>query len=288
MSSNVRADCPAVKNAFTVDVEDYFQVEAFKSTIGFESWSSWPARVQQNTGRVLDLLRETNAKATFFVLGWVAERYPNLVRRIASEGHEVASHGYAHRTIHSMSSAEFRDDLRRSKGILENCSGAPVTGFRAPTFSITRATWWAYDVLQEEGFLYSSSIYPIAHDLYGIPNAPRTPFHPLGAGGILEIPIATIRLFNRNGPCGGGGYFRLLPYFFSRWCISRTNGREGQPCVFYCHPWEFDPDQPRMHSISTASKFRHYVNIARMEQRIARLLQDFSWTRMDSLFLQPA
>jgi polysaccharide deacetylase family protein (PEP-CTERM system associated) len=187
-----------------------------------------------------------------------------------------------------MSRTEFREDLRRSKAILEDHSGVQIRGFRAPTFSITRATWWAYDVLQEEGFSYSSSVYPIKHDLYGIPDAPRTPFHPLDAGGILEIPIATVRLLNRNGPCGGGGYFRLLPYALSRWCIGRTNQRDGHSCVFYCHPWEFDPAQPRMRSASPASKFRHYVNIGLMEQRIGRLLRDFSWTRMDSLFLQAA
>jgi polysaccharide deacetylase family protein (PEP-CTERM system associated) len=288
MSSNIRADVPAVKNVFTVDVEDYFQVEAFRSLVDFESWNSWPARVQQNTERVLDILGKANTRATFFVLGWVAERHPNLIRRMIAEGHEVASHGYAHRPVHSMSRDEFRDDLRRSKAVLEECSGLAIRGFRAPTFSISRATWWAYDVLQEEGFAYSSSVYPIAHDLYGIPDAPRTPFYPVDDGGILEIPIATVRLLSRNGPCGGGGYFRLLPYSLSRWCIGRTNARDGHSCVFYCHPWEFDPGQPRMHSVSAASKFRHYVNIPKMEQRIVRLLRDFSWTRMDSLFLQAA
>jgi polysaccharide deacetylase family protein (PEP-CTERM system associated) len=277
---------PGVVNAFSVDVEDYFQVEAFKSVITPSSWDSRPSRVVKNTQRVLAVLASANVRATFFVLGWVAERFPSLVRQIYAAGHEVASHGYAHQAAHSQTAAEFRDDVRRSKALLQDCIGQRVRGFRAPTFSIGRSNWWAYDVLAEEGYDYSSSIYPISHDLYGIPDAPRVPFTPLRGAGFLEIPIATLRLFGKNQPCGGGGYFRLLPYPVSRWCISRTNHHDHLPCVFYCHPWEFDPEQPRVSSISTKSRFRHYLNIDKMERRAVRLLNDFAWTRMDELFLE--
>jgi len=208
------------------------------------------------------------------------------VRNIHAGGHEIASHGYAHQAAHTQTAAEFREDVRRAKAILENCAGQRVRGFRAPTFSITRSNWWAYEVLAEEGYDYSSSIYPIAHDLYGIPDAPRTPFKPLADTGFLEIPVATLRLLGKNRPCGGGGYFRLLPYPVSRWCIDRTNRHDGLACVFYCHPWEFDPEQPRVSSISMKSRFRHYLNIDKMEGRAERLLGDFAWTRMDALFLE--
>ena len=274
-----------VINAFTVDVEDYFQVEAFKSVVDPSGWDSRPSRVVGNTERVLALLAAANVQATFFILGWIAERFPSLVHQIHAARHEVASHGYAHQAVHTQTPKAFRDDVRKSKAILEDCIGERVRGFRAPTFSINRSNWWAYDVLAEENYDYSSSIYPISHDLYGMPDAPRVPFTPLNGAAFLEIPVATLRFLGKNRPCGGGGYFRLLPYPVSRWCINRTNQYDRLPCVFYCHPWEFDPEQPRVSSISMKSRFRHYLNIHKMEGRAAKLLSDFAWTRMDTLFL---
>lgn len=280
-----RATPPAITNAFTVDVEDYYQVEAFRHVVSSRGSDCWPSRVVGNTERVLDVLESKNTRATFFVLGSVAQRFPELVRRISEAGHEVASHGYAHQPVHAQSKSEFQNDVRRAKNLLEDCTGKAVGGYRAPTFSIATAQWWAYEVLAEEGYIYSSSIYPISHDLYGMPAAPTVPFHPLQDAGLLEIPIATVRLLNRNQPCGGGGYFRLLPYSVSRWSIRRTNSVAGSRCVFYCHPWEFDPDQPRIPSVPMKARVRHYLNIGLMEGRVARLLGDFAWSRMDTLFL---
>lgn len=278
----------AFVNAFSVDVEDYFQVEGFKTVVDRASWESRPARVVESTERVLALLDAAEARATFFVLGWVAERFPSLARRIHAEGHEIASHGYGHEMAHSQSRSDFRDDVRRAKGILEDCVGAGVRGFRAPTFSIGRKNWWAYEILEEEGYAYSSSIYPVSHDLYGMPDAPRAPFCPLTTGSFLEIPVAAVRVLNGNRPCGGGGYFRLMPYALSRWCIARINRVDQMPCVFYCHPWEFDTGQPRLPQVPLKSRVRHYLNIGMMERRIARLLEDFSWGRIDEVYLRSA
>jgi polysaccharide deacetylase family protein (PEP-CTERM system associated) len=280
-----------VINAFSVDVEDYFQVEAFSAVVDRLSWPSRPSRVVESTQRVLSLLEAAGVRATFFVLGWVAERFPRLLGDIRSGGHEIASHGYAHELARAQTRSRFRDDVRRAKDVLENCAGVRVRGFRAPTFSIGRENWWAYDVLAEEGYEYSSSLYPISHDLYGMPEAPRIPFRPLVGSPLLEIPIATLRLLGNNLPSGGGGYFRLAPYALSRWCIRRTNRAEHVPCVFYCHPWEFDIYQPRIDGISLKARFRHYLNIGRMEHRVTRLLRDFAWGRMDEIYLgcaQPA
>jgi polysaccharide deacetylase family protein (PEP-CTERM system associated) len=271
-------------NAFSVDVEDYFQVEAFKGVVDRNSWDTRPARVETNTDRVLRVLDAAKARATFFVLGWVAERFPALVRRIQAQGHELASHGYDHGLARELSRGEFREDVRRAKVILEDCAGVCIRGFRAPTFSIDRGNWWAYDILGEEGYAYSSSTYPVAHDLYGVPDAPRTPFRPVAGGDFVEIPIATLRLFGRNRACGGGGYFRLRPYGASRWCIRRVNRVDGMPCVFYCHPWEFDPDQPRFRDAPLKSRVRHYLNLGAMENRVSRLLRDFAWGRIDEVF----
>jgi len=272
-------------NAFTVDVEDYFQVEAFKDVVNRESWEGRPTRVEANTERVLGILEAANVRATFFVLGWVGERFPLLVRRIAANGHEIASHGHGHEIASVQTRSEFRNDVARAKRTLEDCIGVRVRGFRAPTFSIGRKNWWAYEILAEEGYLYSSSIYPIAHDLYGMPTAPRTPFHPLAMCDFVEIPVATVRLLGGNRPCGGGGYFRLMPYALSRWLIDRVNRLDAMPCVFYCHPWEFDNGQPRIERASIKSQFRHYLNIGAMERRIARLVRDFAWGRMDDIYL---
>jgi polysaccharide deacetylase family protein (PEP-CTERM system associated) len=277
-----------ITNAFTVDVEDYFQVEAFKTVVDPANWDNWPARVAANTERVLTLLKSANIRATFFVLGWVAERFPEVVHAIAREGHEVASHGYAHQRVCEQSGDEFREDVRRSKAILEDLCGSTVGGYRAPTFSIGPADLQAYQTLAQEGYAYSSSVYPISHDLYGAIEAPRAPFAPLGKGAILEIPLSTVRLFKRNQPCAGGGYFRLLPYAVSRWSINHVNSMEQTPCVFYCHPWEFDPGQARIPGIALKSRVRHYLNLDLMEQRVTRLLRDFAWGTMMDVFLRNA
>ena len=278
------SDVPRIVNAMTVDVEDYFQVEAFKGAIARSSWENTPLRVEANTDLLLQLFSDAGVSATFFVLGWVAERLPAVVQRIAAAGHEVASHGSGHERADRQSPSVFRDDVARAKAVLENQSGTRVRGYRAPTFSIGRDNWWAYDALAEAGYDYSSSIYPIAHDLYGAPDAPRAPFTPT-SGPLLEIPLTTARLLGRNIPCSGGGYFRLLPYEFSKWGLNRVNGSEGRAGVFYCHPWEFDVGQPRIETASVKSKLRHYTGIANMPSRLRRLLKDFAWDRMDHVFL---
>jgi len=271
-------------NAMSIDVEDYFQVEAFKGVIRRSDWDGAPVRVDASTDRILGLMSQAGVQGTFFVLGWVAERFPELVRRIAAEGHEVASHGYEHQRADGQSRDEFRDDVKRAKDLLEDICGAPVRGYRAPTFSIGRKNWWAYEVLSECGYDYSSSIYPVKHDLYGMIDAPRTPFKPTDAP-IIEIPMTTVRLFGRNFPCSGGGYFRLLPYSVSKAALRYANIVERHSCVFYCHPWEFDTGQPRVMAAGAKARFRHYTNIAATEGRFKRLLRDFSWNRMDKIFL---
>jgi polysaccharide deacetylase family protein (PEP-CTERM system associated) len=268
-------------SALTVDVEDYFQVEAFRDVIDRRNWDSIPARVEKNTQRLLDLFSKAGVSGTFFILGWVAERFPQIVHCIHEAGHEVASHGYAHQLAHLQTPDVFRDDVRRAKGMLEDIVGVRVRGYRAPTFSVRRENWWAYDVLAEEGYDYSSSLYPVSHDLYGMPEAPTVPFRPT-ASGLLEIPLSTMKMFNRNIPCSGGGYFRLLPYAVSRWCINRVVHSEAA-YIFYCHPWEFDVDQPRIEA-GAKSRFRHYTNINRMQHRMVHMLEEFRWDRMDRVF----
>lgn len=269
-------------NALTIDVEDYFQVEAFAQTIGREQWETLPRRVAQNTNRLLDILAEEGSKATFFTLGWVAERHPELVRRIVGEGHELASHGSDHYRAYNQSPDEFRCDVRRSKDLLEDITGSVVRGYRAPTFSAGRRAPWVHEILADEGYCYSSSIYPIAHDLYGEPLAPRQPFRPLPS--LIEIPMTTVRMLGRNWPSSGGGYFRLLPYALTRWGLKRARQELAVPSVFYIHPWEIDPDQPRQTEAPALSRFRHYLNLSRTEERLRRLLKDFKWTRMDEAF----
>jgi polysaccharide deacetylase family protein (PEP-CTERM system associated) len=274
---------PGPWNALTIDVEDYFQVEAFAGVIDRAEWESKPRRVARNTDRLLDLLGEAGASATFFMLGWVAQRHPELVRRIVAEGHELASHGSDHFPADRQSPDSFRQDVRRSKAMLEDLGRAPVLGYRAPTFSVGRRSSWAHAILAEEGFGYSSSVYPIAHDLYGEPDAPRRPFCPLP--GFVEIPLTTVRLFGRNFPTAGGGYFRLMPYRVTRAALRRARRESAVPCVFYLHPWEIDPDQPRQLQAPALSRFRHYLNLRRTEPRLRQLLQDFRWQRMDRTFL---
>jgi polysaccharide deacetylase family protein (PEP-CTERM system associated) len=277
---------PALRNAMTVDVEDYFQVSAFAGHIARDSWTRRECRVEANVERILGILDEGGARATFFTLGWIAERYPALVRRIVAAGHELASHGYAHLRASDQDRVEFKDDVARSKAILEDIGGHAVLGYRAPSFSMGPGNLWALDVLQEAGYRYSSSIYPIAHDHYGMPDAPRFAFHPNGPRGLLEVPITTVRLMERNLPAGGGGYFRLLPYALSRRMVRRVNDADGQPAIFYFHPWELDPGQPRVGGVGVKTRFRHYVNLARMERRIRALTRDFAWDRMDRIFLE--
>ncbi len=272
---------PPIRNAMTVDVEDYFQVSAFAPHISRDSWDHRPCRVERNVDVVLAMLADHRAHATFFTLGWIAERYPFMVRRIVAEGHELASHGYAHLRASEQSREEFMADIGRAKEILEQIGGVRVNGYRAPSFSINHRNLWALECLREAGYRYSSSVYPIRHDHYGMPDAPRFPFLPSGAGGILEIPITTVYLFNRNLPAGGGGYFRLLPYLLSRWSLKRVNRMDGQPCIFYFHPWEIDPGQPRQKGIGLKTRFRHYLNLTRMEARLRSLLADFEWDRID-------
>lgn len=271
-------------NAMSVDVEDYFQVSAFAGHISRDNWERMPRRVERNTDRVLALFGDHGVHATFFVLGWVAERHPGLVRRIVASGHELASHGYAHRRVGEQSPESFRDDVRRARRLLEDISGVEVRGYRAPSFSIGAETLWAHAALAEEGYRYSTSVYPIRHDHYGMPDAPRFQYRTGGGLGLREIPVTTLRLFDRNLPCGGGGYFRLLPYGLSRWAMRRVNRVEGQSCMFYFHPWEIDPDQPVQRGVSLKVRVRHYANLRRMERKLDAVLADFAWDRIDRVF----
>ena len=270
-------------NAMTVDVEEHFQVAAFEDRIRRDAWERHPSRVGLNTGRVLDAFAEHGVRATFFMLGWVAERDPSLVRRIVDDGHELASHGYDHTRATMLDRAAFMADVTRTKKMLEDLSGRAVRGYRAPSYSIGARNLWALDVLREAGYVYSSSIYPIRHDLYGMPEAPRFAFR-LHAGAILELPVTTVEVAGRKLPAGGGGYFRLLPYPVYAWALRRVNDRDRQPGIFYFHPWEVDPGQPRIDGASLRSRFRHYVNLDTMEARLRRLLRDFRWGRMDEVF----
>jgi polysaccharide deacetylase family protein (PEP-CTERM system associated) len=271
----------AMPNALTIDVEDYFQVSALSPHIARAEWERMPCRVERNTDRILRLLEDTGSQATFFILGWIAERYPGLVGRIAGAGHEVASHGYGHYRATEQTPEDFLKDIRRSKAILEDITGVEVNGYRAPSFSVGKDNPWAFDCIVEAGYRYSSSVYPVRHDHYGMPDAPRLPYRP--RENLLEIPIATARLAGRNLPAGGGGYFRLLPYAISRALVRRLNA-EGGAAVFYLHPWELDPDQPRIPGTSAKTRFRHYVNLHRTETRPRKLLGDFQWSRIDRVF----
>jgi polysaccharide deacetylase family protein (PEP-CTERM system associated) len=274
-----------IRNAMTVDVEDYFQVSAFERHIARDQWDRMPCRVERNMDRILDLFDRRGVKATFFVLGWMAERYPAMVRRLTDNGHEVASHGYEHVRVVNQTPDAFREDVRRTRALLEDTTGVPVLGYRAASYSIGRDNLWALDELQESGYRYSSSIYPIRHDLYGMPEAPRFAFRHGSDSGLLEVPVTTVEIGRRKFPCGGGGYFRLFPYALSRWALNRVNRHDGQSAVFYFHPWEIDPGQPRQQGIGLKTRVRHYLNLSRMESRLSRLLDDFRWDRMDRIFL---
>jgi polysaccharide deacetylase family protein (PEP-CTERM system associated) len=284
MAVQISPTLPTLRNALTIDVEDYFQVSAFAPYIKRSDWDAAECRVERNVERILGMLSQRNVKATFFTLGWIAERYPQLIKDIVNGGHELASHGYGHERASDLTREAFAQDITRAKHLLEDLGGRAVLGYRAPSFSIGVGNLWAFDVLAEAGYRYSSSVYPIKHDHYGMPDAPRFAYRAAGSG-LLEIPVTTVRMMNRNLPSSGGGYFRLLPYSVSRWLLQRVNQQERESAIFYFHPWEIDVAQPRVPGIDAKTKFRHYVNISRMETRLQALLADFQWGRMDEIFL---
>lgn len=287
-SERVNTSATSIAGAMTVDVEDYFQVAAFTDKVQRKDWDSLPCRVERNLDTILAIFSQHGVTATFFTLGWIAERYPKAIRKIVENGHELASHGYEHVKIHEQQPHSFREDIHRTKAILEEITGQPVKGYRAASFSIDERSFWAFDILAEEGYEYSSSTYPIKHDHYGIPNGLRFAYHPSEQHSLLEVPISTLNLFGRNIPSGGGGYFRLLPYSFSRWALRRIAANDQKPVVFYFHPWEIDPEQPRVKGISLRSRLRHYVNLSTMEGRLRAVTKDFRWDRMDRVFLDGA
>ncbi len=274
----------AMCNALTIDVEDYFQVSAMAPYIARSEWDTREARVEQNVDRILAMLDEYSTRATFFTLGWVAERYPKLMRRIVENGHELASHGFAHQRAKDQRPGAFFSDIQLAKVVLEDTAGVEVKGYRAPSFSISDGDDWAFECIERAGYAYSSSIYPIRHDHYGSPDAPR--FAHGVRERLLEVPVTTVRMFGRNWPAGGGGYFRLLPYMMSRWLLRRVNYIDQQPAIFYFHPWEIDAAQPRVHGIDRKVRFRHYINLHRMEGRLRQLLFDFQWGRVDEVLLE--
>ena len=287
-----------LKNYLSIDVEDYFQVSAFETVFPPQRWTEIPCRVADNTERILDLLDMVEAKGTFFVLGWVARRFPHLVREIVGRGHELASHGFYHRRVTTQSRRAFRLDIRSSKSLLEDLGGVAVLGYRAPSYSISKDTLWAYDELLAAGFLYDSSVFPVRHDYYGISDWPSRPFSlrrfapgcwipAVGdeyTGRLFEVPLTTVRLAGQNLPVAGGGYFRLYPYAVTRWICQRINQVEKRPFVFYIHPWELDPDQPRVPGVPMKSRFRHTVNLDRTLGRFQRLLRDFAFAPIRELF----
>lgn len=283
MASVGKVPAPPLANAMSVDVEDYFQVQAFAGVVPRAAWDGYARRVEGNVDRILDAFAAAGTRATFFTLGWVAERHPAMVRRIVAAGHELASHGYGHDPVYALGPERFRADIRRARALLEDAGGVRVTGYRAPTFSMGARTPWAHPILEEEGHRYSSSIYPIRHDLYGEPDAPRFAFRVPGLA-LWELPMTTLRLGGRNLPSAGGGYFRLLPYGLFRAALRWINRHDGQPGIFYFHPWEIDPGQPRVDGISARARFRHYLNLGATAGRLERLLADFGWDRIDRVF----
>lgn len=270
-------------NGMSVDVEDWFQVGAFEGVIDKADWASLTDRVERNCDRILAMFADTGVQATFFTLGWVAERHPALMRTIAEAGHELASHGWDHERVFRMDRAAFARDLERSRKVIEDAGGMRVTGYRAPSFSIDARTPWAFEVLAEQGYAYSSSVAPVVHDHYGWREAPRFAFNPLDDSALLEIPVTTATFAGRRLAAGGGGFFRVLPYGFTRWAIRQVNRREERPAIFYFHPWEIDPDQPRVAGAPVKSRLRHYTNLAEMDGKLRNLLKEFSWGRMDAL-----
>jgi polysaccharide deacetylase family protein (PEP-CTERM system associated) len=277
-----------LQNALSVDVEDWFQVGAFESVIDRDSWDARECRVERNTDAVMALFDEAGIKATFFTLGWVAERYPALIRRIVAAGHEIASHGYAHDRVFTFTPEQFADDIIHARKLIEDISGALVTGYRAPSFSIDQRTPWAHEILAEQGYTYSSSVAPVKHDHYGWADAPRFAFRPVAGSDFLEIPVTTAQLGPKRLAAGGGGFFRLLPYAFSSWAIRQVNEQEGRPAIIYFHPWEIDPGQPRVANAPLKSKLRHYTKLDVMADKLRRLPRDFQWERLDAIVAREA
>ena len=277
-----------MRNALSVDVEDWFQVGAFENTIDKASWDGRLHRVERNTDAVLAMFGEAGVRGTFFTLGWIAARYPALIRRIADAGHEVASHGWDHLRVFRMTPKQFADDLNRSRAAIEDAAGQQITGYRAPSFSIDLRTPWAHTVLAEAGYVYSSSVAPVLHDHYGWPEAPRFAFRPLADSGLIELPVTTVKIAGRNFAAGGGGFFRLFPYGLSRWAIREVNRKEKRPAIFYFHPWEIDPEQPRVAEAPLKSRLRHYTNLDRMAGKLRKLLRDFEWVRTDQVAAEQA
>jgi polysaccharide deacetylase family protein (PEP-CTERM system associated) len=273
----------AIVNAMSVDIEDWFQVGAFENTLSRQDWDRLEHRVERNSDAVLALFDEAGIKATFFTLGWVAERYPALIRRIVDAGHELASHGYDHARVFTMDAAAFRADLRKARGLLEDAGGVAVTGYRAPSFSVDPRAPWAHEVLADEGYAYSSSVAPIVHDHYGWAGSPRFAWKPVEGSDFIELPVTTARLMGRTVAAGGGGFFRLLPYAFTRWALNQVHGEEHRPAITYFHPWEIDPDQPRVANAPIKSKLRHYTNLSVMAAKLKRLSGDFRWGRVDDV-----
>jgi polysaccharide deacetylase family protein (PEP-CTERM system associated) len=282
------ADLSEPTNGLSVDVEDWFQVGAFETVIDRGSWASLTLRVERNCDLILRMFADADVKATFFTLGWVAKRHPSLMRRIAAEGHELASHGWDHARVFRMDRESFATDLDMSRKAIEDASGSAVSGYRAPSFSIDRRTPWAYEALAEQGFAYSSSVAPIAHDHYGWSEAPRFAFRPLPRSDLVELPVTTATFAGRRLAAGGGGFFRVLPYGFSRWAIRQVNRREGRPAIFYFHPWEIDPGQPRVANAPLKSKLRHYTNLEGMAGKLRQLVREFAWGRIDVLAAREA
>ena len=270
-------------NAMTIDVEDYFQVSAFEGLAPRHRWENFESRVEANTMRLLDIFDESRVKSTFFVLGWVADRFPGLVQEIARRGHELASHGYLHRLVYDNTREAFREDIRRSKDVIESAGGCPVVGYRAPSYSITPRSLWAFDILIEEGYRYDASVFPIHHDRYGIPPSPREPYViRRKAGALIEAPGSAVRVGPLNLPVGGGGYFRLLPYGWTRWGLRRINEQDRRGAIFYLHPWEIDPEQPRL-PVGLLTRLRHYRNLGETESRLRQLLSDFRWVPLQTM-----
>ena len=272
-----------VVNGLSVDVEDWFQVGAFENVIDRRNWDGLSDRIEANCAAILDMFAAAEVKATFFTLGWVAQRHGPLMRRIVEAGHELASHGWDHERVFRLDAASFKADLERSRKVLEDAAGVQITGYRAPSFSIDQRTPWAYMVLAEQGFAYSSSVAPISHDHYGWPEAPRFAFKPLPWSDLIEVPVTTAHFAGRRLAAGGGGFFRVLPYGFSRWAIRQVNTRDQRPAVFYFHPWEIDPEQPRVSGAALRSRLRHYTNLGAMAAKLEQLVREFEWGRMDVL-----
>jgi polysaccharide deacetylase family protein (PEP-CTERM system associated) len=272
-----------MRNALSIDVEEYFQVGAFESVLDRADWDRHESRVEWSTDRILTLLADRKVRATFFVLGWIAERHPALITRIVAGGHEVASHGWDHARVFTLDAEGFRADLRRARAAIEDAAGVAVTGYRAPSFSIDQRTPWAHPILAEEGYAYSSSVAPIAHDHYGWREAPRFAWHPVEGSPLVELPVTTVELGGRRFAAGGGGFFRLYPYALSRWAVRRVNRDDRRPAVIYLHPWELDPGQPRIAGAPLKSRLRHYARLSAMEGKLARLVDDFAWGRVDDV-----